>query len=60
MKLIFISVIFYIEAIVYEALLYIVMRMRYDTYITAFFARIAERMGERLNRRAEFIESIIS
>lgn len=56
MKLIFISVIFYIEAIVFEALLYFIMKMPYDSVFTAYLARRAERHGERLYNLAEIIE----
>ena len=56
MKLIFISVIFYIEALFYEAMIWCIMRMSYASRITAFFSRFAERIGERLYRKAEEIE----
>ena len=59
MKLIFISLLFYIEAIFYEALIYVVMKMRYDRCVTAFLARVAERKGERLHNMADFIEEAI-
>ena len=57
MKLIFISFIFYIEAIFNDALIYFVMKMPYDRNITAYLARIAEKRGERLYHRAQIIEA---
>ena len=56
MKLIFITVIFYIEALFYEAMLWCIMRMSYTSRITAFFSRFAERIGERLYHKAQKIE----
>ena len=56
MKLIFISVLFYIEAVLYEIMIFFVMRMKWSSSMTSFVARKAERIGERLYHKAKYIE----
>lgn len=60
MKLIWVSVIFYIEAVLYETIIYFVMRMKRNGSVTSVFARKAERMGERLYRKAKYIEMLFN
>lgn len=59
MKLLFVALLYYIEAFLFDGGMFFVMKMTPNSYITAFFSRSLEKVGERMLKHEAYIKKII-
>ncbi|MBQ7975677.1 MAG: hypothetical protein IJ300_08340 [Clostridia bacterium] len=57
MKTVYISILYYIEALIFDSGTRLVMKLNYSSYMAVLLSRFLERLGERLRCNEDIIKS---